>query len=131
MKKLIRLLFMSLIVIVAASCSHGAKAIDKAYEQACEGQSSEKVAMTLCNGDIQCATLTSDEAAKLGAVLGYVTFTGLYTADFQAQVDMYEFGKLMKDYKQLELRQDGTDKQLIEKYTQQIFATQPNLPEEK
>ena len=128
MKKLFHILLLSVVVLMAASCSHGAKAINKAFEQACEAKSAEEVAMTLCNGDIQCATLSTDEKAKLGAVLGYITYTGMYSANFHAQVDMYEFGKLMDSYKQLELNQDGTDRKLIEEYTQQIFATQPNLP---
>lgn len=128
MKRIYQFLLLSVVMLLAASCSQGAAVIDKAFKQACEGDSSEKVAMTLCNGDIKCSTLTTDEASKLGAVLGYITYTGLYTANFQAQVDMYEFGKLMEDYKALELRQDGTDKNLIEEYTKQIFETRPDLP---
>lgn len=128
MKKILHFLALTLLVVVAASCSHGAKAINKAFEQACEAKSPIEVAMTLCNGDIKCATLTTDEKAKLGAVLGYITYTGMYSADFQAQVDMYEFGRLMKEYEALDLRKDGSDQKLIDKYTQQIFTTRPNLP---
>lgn len=131
MKKIFQFLFVTLVMVVATSCNHGAAAIDKAFEQACGGESSEKVAMTLCNGDIQCSTLNADESAKLGAVLGYITYTGLYSADFQDQVDMSRFGKLLDDYKELSLRQDGADKKLLEDYIKQIFSTEPTLPETK
>lgn len=131
MKRLLQFVACGLLLLVAAACSHGAKAVNKAFDQACEAQSAEKVAMTLCNGDIDVATLSSDEAAKLSAVLGYIEYTGMYTANFQAQVDMYEFGKLMEQYRALKLRQDGTDQKLIEDYTRQIFVNQPNLQPEK
>ncbi|MCH5230396.1 MAG: hypothetical protein J1F43_01205 [Muribaculaceae bacterium] len=123
MKKFFQFLALSLMMVVAVACSQGSAAINKAFDEACQAQSAEKVATTLCNGHIKCSTLTPDEAAKLGAVLGYITFTGMYSANFNAQVDMHEFGKLLDEYKALQLRQDGTDKQLIEEYTKQIFST--------
>lgn len=128
MKRILQLLTLSLFVFVAVSCSHGAKAIDKAFDQACEANSPEKVAMTLCNGDIKCSTLTSDEIAKLGAVLGYITYTGLYTANFQDQVDMYEFGKLLDGYREVERSMTGEDRNQMEKYLKDILVNQPGLP---
>ena len=111
----------SIAMFVAVSCSQGAAAIDKAYEQACQAASPEKVATTLCNGDIKCATLTSDEVAKLGAVLNYITYTGLYKANFEAQVDMYQFGKLLDSYRDIEQHQTSAEKLQIEEYTKNIL----------
>ena len=126
MKKLFQILVCA-VLVVAASCSHGAKAINEAFNEACKAEPVEKVATTLCNGEIDCATLTTDEAAKLGAVLGYITYTGMYSANFEDQVDMYQFGKLLDGYREIE---KDTDKQLIEQYTKEIFvtATPPPAP---
>lgn len=124
MKKLINLLASLLLVIVATSCDHGASAINKAYEQACQAAPVEKVATTLCNGDIQCATLTSDEAAKLGAVLGYITYNGMYSSNFEDQVDMHQFGKLLDGYRSIEKNMTGSDKLKVEELTKNILCTQ-------
>lgn len=124
MKKLFTLLVCSIIMFVAASCDHGASAIDKAYEQACQAAPVEKVATTLCNGDIQCETLTTDEAAKLGAVLGYITYNGLYSSNFEDQVDMHQFGKLMDGYRQIEKNMTGTEKLKVQELTKNILDTQ-------
>lgn len=123
MKKLISLIACSLLILVAASCSQGAAAIDKAYEQACQAAPAEKVATTLCNGDIKCETLTSDEVAKLGAVLGYITYTGMYSANFEAQVDMHQFGNLLDGYRNLEKNMTGDERLKIEELTKQILVT--------
>ena len=124
MKKLFQLFALTLMVFVATSCSQGADAIDKAYQQACEAAPAEKIATTLCNGDIKCASLTSDEAAKLGAVLGYLSYHGMYSADFEAQVDMYQFGKLLDGYRNLEKNMTGTERLQIEKLTKEIMVNQ-------
>lgn len=124
MKKIFQFLALSLIMIAAVSCSQGAAAIDKAYDQACKAASPEEVATTLCNGDIKCSTLTTDEAAKLGACLGYITYTGLYSANFEAQVDMHQFGDLLDGYRELERTQSGTERRLVEEYTRQILIAQ-------
>lgn len=128
MKKLLQLLACGLLVLIAASCSQGASAIDKAYEQACKAASAEEVATTLCNGDIKCSTLTSDEIAKLGAVLSYITYTGMYSANFEDQVDMYQFGKLMDDYRQIEQHQTSSEKIKMDELIKNILVTS-DLPE--
>lgn len=125
MKKLIQLLACALFVAVASSCSQGAAAIDKAFEQACEAQPCEKVATTLCNGNIKCSTLTSEQAAKLGAVLGYITYTGMYSANFEDQVDIHQFGDLLNQYREIERTQTSQDRKLVEEYTRQILTTLP------
>lgn len=99
MKGFIKLFLFSIVMMAMASCSQGASAIDKAYEQACGAASPEEVATTLCNGDIKVPTLTSEEYAKLGAVIEYLTYTGMYSSNFEAQVDMYQFGNLLRDYR--------------------------------
>lgn len=124
MKKLLSIMAGFVLMIIASSCSQGASAINKAYDQACEAEPSEKVATTLCNGNINCYTLTSDEAAKLGAVLGYITYTGMYSANFEAQVDMHQFGDLLDHYREIEKDFTGTQKQQMEEYVKNIFATQ-------
>lgn len=99
MKKIFQLLGCAILLVVAASCARGAAAIDKAYQQACEAQPVEKVAETLCNGGIQVPTLTSEQYAKLGAVIGYLTYNGMYSANFEDQVDMHQFGVLIRAYR--------------------------------
>lgn len=126
MKKLLQLFACALMIFVATSCSQGANAIDKAYEQACEAQPVEKVATTLCNGNINCATLTSDESAKLGAVLGYITYRGMYSNNFEDQVDMHQFGDILNGYRELEKNMTGTEKLKMEEYTKNIFLNVPN-----
>ena len=121
MKKLLSFIA-CVILFVMASCSQGAAAIDKAYEQACKAAPAEEIATTLCNGDIKCSTLSSDEAAKLGAVLGYLTFHGMYSADFEAQVDMHQFGDLLQGYRELEKNMTGTQRLEIEKLTKEILV---------
>lgn len=129
MKKLIQLLSLGVLLLVA-SCSQGAAAIDKAYEQACEAKSAETVATTLCNGDIKVPTLTSEEFAKLGAVIGYLTYTGMYSSNFEAQVDMYQFGNLLKAYRAH--NQTPDEKIQIEQLTKEILLKAPvSLPQEK
>lgn len=125
MKKIIQLLTCCLLVLAATSCSQGAAAIDKAYDQACKAEPAEKVATTLCNGDIKCLTLTSDEITKLGAVLNYITFNGLYTANFEDQVDMYQFGNLLDSYREAEKNFTGTERLKIEELTKNILVTSP------
>ena len=125
MKKVFQFLLCGLLICVAASCSQGAAAIDKAYEQACKAAPAEEVATTLCNGDIKCSTLTSDEAAKLGAVLGYITYTGLYTANFEAQVDMHQFGDLLEGYREIERTQSGTERAKVAELTKNILENGP------
>ena len=117
MKKIFQLLFCSLLVIVAASCSQGAAAVDKAFQQACQAEPSEKIATTLCNGDIKCETLTSDEAAKLGAVLDYLANHGMYSANFEAQVDPYQFGHLLDSYRSIE---KNVDRRQLNEYVKEI-----------
>lgn len=124
MKKLFQLLGLTLLVFVATSCSQGAAAIDKAYQQACEAAPAEKIATTLCNGDIKCETLTSDEAAKLGAVIGYLSYHGMYSSDFEAQVDMYQFGHLLDGYRELEKNMTGTERNKMEELTKAIMVNQ-------
>lgn len=128
MKKLFQLLGCAVLAMAASSCSQGSAAIDKAYEEACQAAPAEKVATTLTNGHIKCSTLTSDEAAKLGAVLGYITYTGLYSSNFEAQVDMHEFGELLDGYRSLETRQTGEDRALVEQYTREILVNLPAPP---
>lgn len=123
MKKLFQLLACGLLVILAWSCDQGASAINKAYDQALKAASAEEVATTLCNGDIKCATLTSDEAAKLGACIGYITYTGMYSANFEAQVDMYQWGKLLDGYRELEKNQTGQERKKIEELTKAILTS--------
>ena len=130
MKKLFQLLACGLLAILAWSCDQGAAAIDKAYDQALKSASAEEVATTLCNGDIKCETLTSDEAAKLGACIGYITYTGLYSSNFEAQVDMYQWGKLMDGYRALEKNQTGQERNKIEELTKAIL-TAGTVPVEK
>lgn len=123
MKKFIQLLGCLLLTLAASSCSQGAKAIDKAYQQAGEAAPAEKIATTLCNGDIKVSTLTSEEYAKLGAVLEYLTFNGMYSANFEAQVDMYQFGHLLRDYRQ---RQQTPDERIqIDKLTRDLLVNAP------
>ena len=124
MKKVVYFFTCVIISLMAVSCSQGAAAIDKAYEQACDATSAITVATTLCNGDINCSTLTPDEACKLGAVLGYITYHGLYTRDFEAQVDMYQFKKLVEGYREIEKNQTGTERLKVEELTKQIMVTQ-------
>lgn len=124
MKKLFQLFTLTLLVFIVSSCSQGAAAIDKAYQQACEASPAEKIATTLCNGDIDCMTLTSDEAAKLGAVLQYLSFHGMYSADFEAQVDMYQFGKLVDGYRNLEKNMTGSERLKIEELVKNIETGQ-------
>lgn len=124
MKKLFQLLACSLLVFVAASCSQGASAIDKAYEQACEAAPVEKIATTLCNGNIDCKTLTSDETAKLGAVIEYITQHGMYSANFEDQVDMYQYGKIIDGYRELERTMTGTERTKMEELTKNILEGQ-------
>ena len=124
MKRLLQLFSLTLLLFVATSCSQGAAAIDKAYQQACEAAPAEKIATTLCNGDIKCATLTSEEAAKLGAVLGYLSYHGMYSADFEAQVDMHQFGDLLEGYRSLEKNMTGSDRLKIEELTKSIMVNQ-------
>lgn len=123
MKKLFQLFAIAILALTAVSCSQGAAAINKAYEQACKAAPAEEVATTLCNGDIKCATLTSDEAAKLGAVLGYITYTGLYSANFEAQVDMHQFGDLLDGYRELEKNMTGSERLKVEELTKEILVT--------
>lgn len=123
MKKILSL-FASALIFVMASCSQGATAIDKAYEQACEAQPVEKIATTLCNGNIDCKTLTSEEAAKLGSVIEYITQHGLYSANFEAQVDMYQFGKIIDGYRELERTMTGTERTKMEEFTKNILQGQ-------
>lgn len=123
MKKLISILALVSLLFVA-SCSQGASAINKAYEEACKAAPAEKIATTLCNGHIECSTLTSEEAAKLGAVLGYLSYHGMYSADFEAQVDMHQFGDLLQGYREIEKNMTGTDKLRIEELTKNIMVTQ-------
>ena len=123
MKKLIQLIACGLLLVVAAACSQGAEAIDKAYEQACKAASAEEVATTLCNGHIKCSTLTSEEGAKLGAVLGYITYTGMYSSNFEAQVDMHQFGDLLDQYRQYEHNQSDQERQKVAELTKNILCT--------
>ena len=124
MKKLLQLLSLTLLVFIATSCSQGAAAIDKAYQQACEAAPAEKIATTLCNGDIKCETLTSEEAAKLGAVIGYLSYHGMYSSNFEAQVDMYQFGHLLEGYRNLEKNMTGTDRLKVEQLTKELMVNQ-------
>lgn len=123
MKKLLQLIVCGILVFAASSCSQGVAAIDKAYEQACEASSPEKVATTLCNGDIKVSTLTEDEYAKLGAVIGYITYTGLYSSNFEAQVDMHQFGDLLKQYR--EHTQTSSERLKIDEMTKNILTNAP------
>lgn len=125
MKKIFQLLACALMIFTATSCSQGAAAIDKAYEQASKAEPVEKIATTLCNGDIKCSTLTTEEAAKLGAVLGYITFHGMYSSNFEAQVDMHQFGDLLQGYRNLETHMTGTDRALVEEYTRGLLINAP------
>ena len=126
MKKIFQFLTFSLILCLACSCSQGAAAIDKAYEEACEAASPEKIATTLCNGDIKVSTLTSEEFAKLGAVIEYLTYTGMYTSNFEAQVDMYQFGNLLKDYRAHNITPD--EKLQIEELTKSLLLDSQGNP---
>lgn len=117
-----------MIAIMAYSCSQGAAAINKAYEEALKTAPAEKVATTLCNGDIKCSTLTSDEAAKLGACIGYITYTGLYSANFEAQVDMYQWGKLIDQYRELENNMTSDERNKISELTKEILTAGPTQP---
>lgn len=125
MKKLFQLLACAILAFVAASCSQGADAIDKAYQQACEAQPTEKIATTLTNGNIDCKSLTIDENAKLGAVLDYIANHGMYSANFEAQVDMYQFGKLLDDYRAVQHSKTGSDRILMDEYVKNIQLGTP------
>lgn len=124
MKRLFQLFACALVMFVAAACSHGATAIDKAYDEACQAAPVEKIATTLCNGEIDCKTLTSDEAAKLGAVLGYISQHGMYSANFEAQVDMYQFGHLLDNYRELENNMTSDERLKMEELTKNIYNGQ-------
>ena len=124
MKKLLQLFSLTLLLFIASSCSQGAAAIDKAYQQACEAAPAEKIATTLCNGDIKCSTLTSEEAAKLGAVIGYLSYHGMYSSNFEAQVDMHQFGDLLNGYRNLEKNMTGSDRLRVEELTKNIMVNQ-------
>lgn len=126
MKRIFQFLACAVLVLIAASCSQGAAAIDKAYEQACKAAPAEEVATTLCNGDIKTSTLTSEEAAKLGAVLEYITYNGLYSSNFEAQVDMHQFGDLLDGYRKLQQNMTGTERLRIEELTKEILCTENN-----
>lgn len=123
MKKIFQLLACGFLALAAASCSQGATAINKAFEEAGKAEPSEKIATTLCNGEIKCSTLTSDELAKLGAVLDYLQNHGMYSANFEAQVDMYQFGNLLQDYRNVE---KNVDMVTLRNYVREL---QINLPE--
>ena len=126
MKKILQLIACALFVFVGASCSQGSAAIDKAYQEACQAAPAEKIATTLCNGDINCKTLTSDENAKLGAVIDYRSNHGMYSANFEAQVDMYQFGKLLDDYRAVQANKDGSDRILLDNYIKNIQVASPD-----
>lgn len=120
MKKIFQTLACGLLLLGAAACSQGAAAVDKAYQQACEAAPAEKIATTLCNGEINCYTLTSDEAAKLGAVIEYLQNHGMYSANFEAQVDMYQFGKLLEHYREIENKQTSDQRIQKEEYLKDL-----------
>ena len=122
MKRLLQFMSGGLLMILAASCSHGAKAINEAYDEACKAFPSEKIASTLCNGEIDCKTLTADEAAKLGAVIDYLQNHGMYSANFEAQVDPYQLGKLLEGYRNIS---KNVDPVLLQQYVKEINM---NLP---
>ena len=124
MKKLFYLLACS-IMIMAAACSQGASAVNKAYEQAQKGENPEKVATTLCNGQIDCSALSTDEVNKLGACIGYVTATGLFSSNFQDQVDMHQFGDLLEGYRKVEMNQTDAQKEQIMEMTKQLLNPAP------
>ena len=126
MKKIFLFLSFGILLMLAASCSQGASAIDKAYQEACAAAPAEKIATTLCNGNISCPTLTTDENAKLGAVLDYLANHGMYSANFEAQVDMYQFGKLLDSYRAVQQNKDGSDRILIENYLKNIQVANPS-----
>ena len=123
MKKIIQFVTLSLLVFVVASCSQSSAAIDKAYQEACKASSAEEVATTLCNGDIKVNNLSSEEFTKLGAVLGYITYTGLYSSNFEAQVDMYQFGNLLDEYRTKEQTLSDSEKTQILDLTKQILVS--------
>lgn len=125
MKKLFQLMAAALLVIVVASCSQGAKAVNEAYEEACKAEPSEKIATTLCNGEIKCETLSVDELAKLGAVLDYLANHGMYSANFEAQVDMYQFGRLLDSYRSVE---KNVERVQLNNYVREINIAQPLPP---
>lgn len=125
MKKLLQLLFCGILVCIAASCSHGAKAINEAYDEACQALPAERIAATLANGEINCKTLTSEELAKLGAVLDYLANHGMYSANFEAQVDMYQFGHLLDHYREVE---GNVDKLQLNNFIREIQIAQPLPP---
>ena len=127
MKKVFQFLAIGILLIMAASCSQGANAIDKAYQEACQAEPSEKIATTLCNGNISCATLTNDENAKLGAVLDYLANHGMYSANFEAQVDMYQFGKLLDSYRSVQQNKTGSDRILMDNYIKNIQIANPSV----
>ena len=121
MKKFVKLLTFVALIFVGFACSKGAEAIEKAYTQAMRDASAIEVATTLCNGDIDCATLTTDESAKLGACLGYITYTGLYTNDFRAQVDMDRFNELLNAYSSIEQNMTESERAQITELTKSIL----------
>ena len=125
MKKIFKFLACGLIAVVAMSCSHGAKAINEAFNEACGGEPSEKIAGTLCDGEIKCETLTTDEAAKLGAVIEYLMNHGMYSADFEAQVDPYQLRKLLDGYRSIE---KNVDRNLVYQYVREINMNLPAPP---
>ena len=125
MKRFLQLMSCGLMLIVAVACSHGAKAINEAYNEACKGMPAERIAGTLCDGEIKCETLTTDEAAKLGAVIDYLMNHGMYSANFEAQVDPYQWGKLLQHYRSIE---KNVDRNLLEQYVREINMNLPAPP---
>ena len=125
MKKIFQLLSVCMLMLVAVSCGQGATAVNNAYDEALKASSPEKVATTLCNGHINVTSLSEDEYAKLGACLGYITFTGMYSSNFEAQVDMHQFGDLLDAYRDREKTQTDEGRKLTEEYTRNILVANP------
>ncbi|MCH5238484.1 MAG: hypothetical protein J1E95_11930, partial [Muribaculaceae bacterium] len=51
---------------------------------------------------------------------------GMYSANFEAQVDMYQFGKLLDSYRAVQQSKDGSDKILLDNYIKNIQLGQPD-----
>lgn len=123
MKKIFKMMAFAIIALVAMSCSQGATAIEKAYEEACGAAPAEKIATTLTNGHIKVETLTTEEYAKLGAIIEYLTYNGMYSSNFEAQVDMHDFGALLRAYRQHQ--QTPSERLQIDQLTRELLLKNP------
>ena len=70
--KYIRNIFAVSAILLCVSCNNGKECIDAAYEQTRNHCPASEVASTLVSGQIDCKTLTNENAINLGVCLQYI-----------------------------------------------------------